>query len=51
VHAGKPEQEANYYEAEVDGKVFYIHNDLLDKNIEIFLSVSEESDNLLAKEY
>jgi len=51
VLAGIPGETATYELFELNSKPFYIHRDLLEMKIEVFLTGSESSDALAAREY
>lgn len=51
VHVGKPQNDAKYFKHDLKGTPFYIHNDLLEDQIEIFQASPSLNDNLAAKEY
>jgi len=51
VHAGKPQNESEFFEYDLKGNPFYIHNDLLERQIEVFKAGSSLTGSLAAKEY
>jgi hypothetical protein len=51
VHVGKPQNENDFLKYDLKGSPFYIHNDLLARQIEIFQASPSLNDNLAAKEY
>lgn len=51
VHVGKPQNDNDFFKHDLIGTPFYIHNDLLESQIEIFKASPTLSDSLAAKEY
>ena len=51
VNAGKPQKDSEFFKHDLKGNPFYIHNDLLERQIEVFKAGSSLTGSLAAKEY
>ncbi len=51
VHAGKPRKDTDYFVYDLKGTPLYIHNDLLERQIEVFKAGTSLTGSLAAREY
>jgi len=51
VHAGTPLKDGVFFKYDLKGTPFYIHNDLLERQIEVFKAGASPTGSLAAKEY
>jgi hypothetical protein len=51
VYAGPPQKDDNFFMHDLKGTTLYIHNDLFERNIEVFMAGSALPKSLAAREY
>jgi hypothetical protein len=51
VHAGPPQKDSDYFIHDLKGTPFYIHNNLIESQIEVFKTGASLTGSLAAKEY
>jgi len=51
VHAGTPKKDSDFFKYDLKGTPLYIHNDLLERQIEVFKAGTSLTGSLAAREY
>ena len=51
VHAGPPKKDGDFFKYDLKGTPLYIHNDLLERQIEVFITGSALTRGIAARDY
>jgi len=51
VHAGRPQHDNKFDQYDLQGTIFFIHHDLMERQIEVFTAGANLNTGLAAKEY